>query len=96
MGVPLSVARGAAVPGSPWSRRDWALAQAFEMLDRARCNDCGHPRWISHNVAYKRLWNAHAERCFSCDATLRKQAEFEKDGQRVPAVKFWASLGSPR
>ena len=85
--MPLSVARGARLPGDAWSRRDWLLAQAVEFLDRTRCSGCGQPTWLAHDKTYKRLWTAKAERCFSCDALASRQEQM-KDTLNPGAVHF--------
>lgn len=85
--MPLSVARGARLPGEAWSRRDWLLAQAVEFLDRTRCPGCGQPTWLSHDKTFKRLWGAKAERCFSCDAQAVRQEQM-KDMHNPSAVHF--------
>ena len=66
MGIPLSVLRGARLPGEAWSPRDSALAQAAEMLDRSRCAGCGQPTWLSHDP--KSLWAPDWSKCEACDS----------------------------
>ena len=84
MRVPLSVARGARLPGEAWTRRDWLLAQAVEMLDATRCRGCGQPTWLSHDKAFKRMWKATSERCFSCDVMASKQKTLSGDNVHNP------------
>lgn len=94
LGVPLSVARGARLPGEAWTRRDWALAQAVEMLDRSRCPGCGHPTWLSHDPGLSKKWKAPApSRCHACTAVAKRQKQYEGDDVRQPqALAFHAEL----
>lgn len=63
------------------------------MLDRTRCSGCGQPTWLSHDKAWKRLWRAHGERCFSCDAQASKQKILSGDNVHNPgAIHFRTSL----
>ncbi len=93
MRIPLSVARGARLPGEAWTRRDWLLAQAVEMLDATRCRGCGQPTWLSHDRDLKRRWKVSAERCFSCDAQASRQKELSGDNVHNPsAIHFRTTL----
>lgn len=94
LGVPLSVARGARLPGEAWTRRDWALAQAVEMLDRSRCPGCGHPTWLSHDPDLAKRWKAPApSRCHSCTAVAKRQKQYEGEDVKQPqALAFHAEL----
>lgn len=89
LGVPLSVARGARLPGDAWSPRDWALAQAVEMLDRSRCPGCGQPTWLSHDKATRKQWKGVTRRCFACDASLARRDEL-KDAHRPESIHTYA------
>jgi hypothetical protein len=33
----------------PWSKWDLLIAEAYEIMQRERCGQCGLPRWICHN-----------------------------------------------
>ena len=94
LGVPLSVARGSRLPGEAWSSRDWALAQAADMLDRARCPGCGHPTWLSHDPALERKWTSPApDRCHACTAVAKRQKQYEGDDvKHRQALTFRAEL----
>ena len=94
MGVPLSVARGARLPGEAWSRRDWALAQAVELLDRTRCPGCGQQTWLAWDRAYEKRWKSPLpDRCHACTAVARRQAKYEGDDvQHRQALHFHAEL----
>lgn len=85
MGIPLGVARGARLPGEAWTRRDWALAQAVEMLDRSRCSGCGQPTWLSHEKSS--MWRPKYVKCQSCNAIedLKKHPEVKQkmEGERA-------------
>jgi hypothetical protein len=83
------VARGARLPGDAWTPRDWALQQAVDLLDAARCPGCGHPKWLAHDKASRRKWKASATRCYSCDATAARQDELAKgEANRPSAIYF--------
>ena len=64
--MPLSVLRGARLPGDPWTQRDSALARAAEALERSRCPGCGQPAWLAHDKSSK--WRPHKTKCESCEA----------------------------
>ena len=66
MGVPLSVLRGARLPGEAWTARDAALAQAAKQLDWSRCPGCGQPRWLAHDPKGK--FRPKKSKCESCEA----------------------------
>lgn len=66
MGVPLSVFRGARLPGEAWTQRDAALAQAAKQLDWSRCPGCGVPRWIGHDDTA--LFTPHRSKCEGCES----------------------------
>lgn len=87
MGIPLSVARGARLPGEAWSARDWALAQAVEMLDRSRCSGCGQPTWLSHDKASK--WRPKQVRCQSCNAIEDLKATLPEEVKNAQALHFY-------
>lgn len=89
------MARGARLPGEAWSPRDWALAQAVELLDRTRCRDCGQPAWLSHDKSLARKWQVVADRCYSCDAISRRAAKVDQDPVNAPeAIKYSSRLVS--
>lgn len=76
--VPLSVLRGSRLPSEPWSRRDAALAQAAEMLDRSRCPGCGTPLWLAYDPKLERKWKSPLpNRCHPCTAKGKRMAEYE-------------------
>lgn len=84
MGIPLSVARGARLPGEAWTPRDWALAQAAKQLDRSRCPGCGQPRWLAHEPTSK--WRPHVVKCQSCNAIedLKDAPEVQQRTEKHP------------
>lgn len=91
LGVPLSVARGARLPGSAWTRRDWALAQAVEMLDRIKCPKCRQPTWLAHDKDTRNRWKVSATRCYACDAVASKEKGFNPDNtHNIEALYFGA------
>lgn len=93
MRLPLSVARGARLPGEAWTQRDWLLAQAVDMLDATRCRGCGQPTWLSHDKEFRRHWKATAERCFSCDAVAARQKAFSGDNvSNAQAIHYRSEL----
>lgn len=96
LGVPLSVARGSRLPADPWTPRDWALAQAVEILNRNRCPECGQPIWLSHDKQHRKHWRATAERCYSCDAiAARSEALAKGEVQRPESVKYGSVFTAP-
>ena len=58
------------------------------MLDRTRCPGCGQPTWLSHDKIYRRMWNATAERCFSCDAQESRQKAMGKEVHNPGAIHY--------
>lgn len=90
LGIPLSVARGARLPGEAWTTRDWALAQAVEMLDRSRCHGCGHPTWLSHDPKLEKKWRSPTpDRCHACTAVAKRQKQYEGDDVAHPQALFF-------
>lgn len=76
--VPLSVLRGSRLPSDPWSRRDAALAQAAELLDRSRCPGCGTPLWLAYDPKLERKWKSPLpNRCHPCTAKGKRMSEYE-------------------
>jgi len=84
--VPLSVLRGARLPGDAWTRRDAALAQAAKILDRSRCAGCGQPTWLSHEPKSK--WRPKQVRCQSCNAIEDLKALQPDDVKNPQALHF--------
>ena len=93
MGLPLSVARGAREPGSAWTPRDWALAQAAKKLDRARCPGCGTPLWLAFDPALEFRWRAGLpHRCHPCTAIEVRTEEYYRDAPQPSALRFGVEL----
>ena len=88
MGVPLSVFRGARLPGEAWSRRDAALAQAAKQLDWSRCPGCGKPQWLAHDPKSK--WRPKKVKCESCEA-IEVLKEMQPDDLKHPAAYHFYS-----
>ena len=86
MGLPLSVARGIRLPGEAWSPRDWALAQAYRMLDRSRCPGCGEPRWLSNDPRAR--YTPHKVKCEGCESIAILQATVPEDYKHPQALHF--------
>ena len=92
MNLPLAVARGARLPGDPWSPRDWALAQACKRLDWSRCPGCGQPRWLSHDETS--LYKPSMVKCEGCESIAIKKASkdvtalFERPDRYAEAYHF--------
>ncbi len=86
------MARGARLPGEAWSKRDWALAQAAEQLDRSKCPSCHTPLWLAYDPKLERQWRASLPvRCHPCTAVARRQREYD-EADAPEALRFPVDL----
>lgn len=79
MGLPLSVCRGEALPGSRWGPRDWLVAQAFSYLQTHTCSSCGTPNQYAFSKELSRTWEVTTLRCHPCAAVAKKAASYSED-----------------
>ena len=89
--VPLSVLRGARLPGDPWTPRDSALARAAEALERSRCPGCGQPAWLAHDKSSK--WRPQITKCQSCNSIedLKDLPEIKQRVEKHPQAYHFHS-----
>ncbi|UOE45888.1 hypothetical protein [Agromyces larvae] len=71
-----------------WSKWDILLAQAFHMLEKERCHQCGYPKYVCGNESNDIYFTVREEVCF---ATQKKDAFEEKARERAAKKKGGAA-----
>jgi hypothetical protein len=66
-------------PSDPWTRFDFMLLEAYQILEDETCGQCGNPVWIcrnekAHNVGFK----VKTAKCFAAAELERWQEKQEK------------------
>ncbi|CAB4148706.1 hypothetical protein UFOVP536_19 [uncultured Caudovirales phage] len=64
-------------PSDPWTKFDFMLLEAYQILKDETCNDCGNPIWICHNEFANNVgFKVKSTVCYA-------KAELEKHNERV-------------
>jgi hypothetical protein len=65
-------------PSDPWTRFDFLLLEAYQMLQDETCNECGNPIWVCRNESATNVgFKVKVAKCFA-KAELDKWYEKEE------------------
>lgn len=65
-------------PSDPWTRFDFMLLEAYQMLQDETCNECGNPIWVCRNESATNVgFKVKVAKCFA-KAELDKWNEKEE------------------
>lgn len=55
-------------PTDPWSRADFKLLEAYQVLQDERCGDCGRSVWLCHSEDPSIQWDIQTQVCYASKA----------------------------
>lgn len=80
-------------PTDPWTRGDFKLLEAYEILKKEACAKCGGPIWLCRHKDTDLQWEIRTSVCNSDKAVSRwmktNRKDGVKDGENVYAVPFY-------
>lgn len=81
-----------AQPTDPWTRGDFKLLEAYEILQRETCANCGNPTWLCRHDDDDLQWEIRTSVCRSELAVTKwmnlNRKKGKKDGENVYAVPY--------
>lgn len=63
-------------PAKPWTKHDFLLLEAHQILESERCGQCGYPIYICHNEDERIQFRLDEDTC-SIRAAVERQEEAE-------------------
>jgi len=82
-----------AQPTDPWTRGDFKLLEAYEILKKETCGNCGQPVWLCRHDDENLQWDVRFSTCSSEKATeawvKANRKKGLKPGEKPYAVPFY-------
>lgn len=68
-----------------WNKWDILVAEAYEIVQREKCGQCGLPRWICQNDSEDIQFKVHQDSCFAMQKKDDKETQLTKNDKKIPA-----------
>ena len=81
-------------PTDPWSRGDFKLLEAYEILQRETCGSCGYPTWLCRHQDENLQWEVRTSVCSSEKSVknwvnTNRKKDGLKPGENAYAVAYY-------
>lgn len=68
-----------------WNKWDILVAEAYEIVQREKCGQCGLPRWVCQNDSQDIQFKVHQDSCFAMQKKDDKESLLTKNNKKIPA-----------
>ena len=72
-------------PNTPWTQMDYAILEAYQMLQDEICPQCGQPIWLCRSTSNNIEWTAQTEICYA--SRRREEAEWNDHNDKKATAK---------
>lgn len=78
-------------PDTPWEPFDFALVEAFRIMEKEKCGACGNPIWLCRSTSNNVTFRVETSMCYASRELERKKDADRPKGERAKAAdkKHW-------